>query len=68
MRATKQIDNISMEMKKIRLETRQAMLLRGNMQQLNKATNKIEQQYDLCNSQLHQMEDIIDHKVVKVAK
>ena len=50
MRATKQIDNISMEMKKIRLETRQAMLLRGNMQQLNKATNKIEQQYDLCNS------------------
>ena len=44
------------------------MLIRGNMKELTKAVNKIEQQYDICQSQLGQMDEIIDFKVVKVAK
>ena len=35
---------------------------------LNKHTNKIDQQYELCNSQLDNMNDLIDIKVVKVEK
>ena len=68
MKATSTINILSQEIKKIRTETRQAMLLRGNILSINKHTNKIDQQYELCNDQLKNMDDIIDYKVVKVAK
>lgn len=51
-------------MKRVKVDARQAVLLKGNMVSVNKNVEKIMVQYELANHQLTNMADIIDQKVM----
>ena len=67
IKATTLINFLNLELKRVKVDARQGVLLKGNMVSVNQKVNKIDVQYELANSQLSNMADIIDHKVVSIA-